>query len=291
MKEIVVISGKGGTGKTSITAAFAMLGGKDLVVADCDVDASNMHLLLKPDFYKKEDFYSGQLAVIDTKKCTNCGKCAAVCRFYAISVIEGEFIVDPIKCEGCGYCSRVCPAGAISNIQPKAGQWYVSEIKNGSVMVHAKLGIGADNSGKLVAKVKNEARRIAANENKDLVLVDGAPGIGCAVVSSLSGAHLVVLVTEPTVSGMHDLRRVYELVQNFKIQAACLINKHDLNPEITKQIKAFIKKKGIIQLVGLPYTPSFTLAMLEGNTIVEDVNSELTSMLTESWSKILNSIK
>jgi MinD superfamily P-loop ATPase len=290
MREIVVISGKGGTGKTSISAAFTMLGGKDLVVADCDVDAADMHLLLQPDFHTSGDFYSGQLAEIDTLKCTDCGKCADVCRFNAISVIDGNFTVNPLKCEGCGYCSRVCPSGAILNIQPKVGQWYVSEIKNGTTMVHAKLGIGADNSGKLVAKVKNEARRVAAESSKTLILVDGAPGIGCPVVSSLSGAALVVLVTEPTVSGLHDLKRVYQLVKKFKINAACIINKHDLNPDITKQINDFMKEEGILQLCKLPYSPSFTRAMIQGKTIIEYDDVEIKASLVESWDTIISSL-
>ncbi len=290
MKEIVVISGKGGTGKTSISAAFAMLGGNDLIVADCDVDAADMHLLLKPDFNTKVDFYSGQLAVIDSEKCTDCGKCAAVCRFNAISVIDGNFTVNPIKCEGCGYCSRICPVEAISNIQPKAGQWYESEIKNGSTMVHARLGIGADNSGKLVAKVKNEARRVAAERSKEMILVDGAPGIGCPVVSSLSGAALVVLVTEPSVSGFHDLKRVYQLVKKFKIKAACIINKHDLNLDVSKQIHDFVKEEGILQLSNLPYSPSFTRAMIQGQTIIEYDAAEIKASLVDSWEKILKSL-
>ena len=171
MKEIVVISGKGGTGKTSITASFAFLGGKDIIVADCDVDAADMHLLMQPDFGKSEDFYSGELATINQDECTQCGICADVCRFNAIPVIDDLYIVDPLECEGCGYCARVCPAHAITNERLNAGEWYISNIKGGSTMVHARLGIGADNSGKLVAKVKNEARKIAKENNKDLIII------------------------------------------------------------------------------------------------------------------------
>ena len=158
MKEIVVISGKGGTGKTSITASFTYLGGKDVVVADCDVDAADMHLLMKPDFARSEDFYSGELAYIHQDECNQCGICADVCRFNAIPVVNGKFIVDPLSCEGCGYCARVCPTEAITNEVVNVGRLYVSDIKTGSTMVHARLGIGADNSGKLVARVKNEAK-------------------------------------------------------------------------------------------------------------------------------------
>ena len=158
MKEIVIISGKGGTGKTSITASFAVLGGNNVVVADCDVDAADMHLLMQPDFAQPEDFYSGELAVIDQDKCTQCGECADVCRYGAISVIDGQYIVDALSCEGCGYCARICPTEAITNVELMVGKWYVSTVKTGGIMVHAKLGVGADNSGKLVAKVKNDAK-------------------------------------------------------------------------------------------------------------------------------------
>ena len=213
MKEIVVISGKGGTGKTSITASFAYLGGKDVVVADCDVDAADMHLLLEPDFKIRKIFIAANWLYINQDECIRCGKCAEICRFNAIPNINNQYIIDPLNCEGCGYCARICPTNAIINESRNVGKWYISDIKTGSIMVHAKLGIGADNSGKLVAKVKNEAKQIAEEKNKEIVIVDGSPGIGCPVVSSLSGANFVVLVTEPSVSGLHDLKRVYELVQ------------------------------------------------------------------------------
>lgn len=185
MKEIVVISGKGGTGKTSVAASFAVLGGKEVIVADCDVDAADMHLLMQPDFAKSEDFFSGELAQINQEECIQCGKCADVCRFNAIPVIDGKYLIDALSCEGCGYCARVCPTEAISNHELNVGKWYVSKIKTGSTMVHARLGIGADNSGKLVAKVKNEARQVALENNRKYILVDGSPGVGCPVVSSL----------------------------------------------------------------------------------------------------------
>ena len=210
MKEIVVISGKGGTGKTSITASLAYLGGKDLIVADCDVDAADMHLLMAPDFGQSEDFYSGELASIDPDACVQCGKCRGICRFDAISVIDNHYIVDSLGCEGCGYCARICPVEAITNLKPAVGEVFVSQIRTGSTMVHARLNIGADNSGKLVAKVKKDAKILAESQKKTAVLVDGSPGLGCPVVSSLSGASFVVLVTESTVSGIHDLKRVYE---------------------------------------------------------------------------------
>ena len=286
MKEIVIISGKGGTGKTSITASFAVLGGNNVVVADCDVDAADMHLLMQPDFALQEDFYSGELAVIDQDKCSQCGDCANVCRYDAIPIIDGEYIVDALSCEGCGYCARICPTEAITNIDLMVGKWYVSTVKTGGVMVHAKLGIGADNSGKLVAKVKNESKQIATATNKEYIIVDGSPGIGCPVVSSISGANFVVLVTESSVSGLHDLKRVYELVKKFKIKAGCIINKADINNEVSGEIEKFLKIENIAHISSLPYDETFTEAMTEGKTIVEDDKSKLYNSIVESWKKV-----
>ncbi len=286
MKEIVVISGKGGTGKTSITASFAYLGGKEVIVADCDVDAADMHLLLQPDFSSDQDFYSGLLAKIDPVKCTNCGLCVDVCRFDAIPVINGQHTIDELGCEGCGYCPRVCPEDAIAMEDQNVGKWFISRIKTGTQMVHARLGVGAENSGKLVAQVKNEAKRLAGETGKKYVLVDGSPGVGCPVVSSLSGASFVVLVTEPTVSGLHDLKRVYELVKKFSIRAGCIINKADLNDSVSKQIEQFLGKEDIVHIASLPYDESFTKAMTEGQTIVEYGQNHLAEILEESWEKV-----
>jgi len=286
MKEIVVISGKGGTGKTSLTASFAYIGGKEVVVADCDVDAADMHLLLKPDFAKSEDFYSGEKATINQDIWIHCGKCTDICRFNAIKIIENEYFIDPIDCEGCGYCARVCPANAIANKEQNVGKWYISEIKTGSMMVHARLGIGADNSGKLVAKVKTEAKVLAKNLNKEFVLIDGAPGIGCPVISSLSGASFVVLVTEPTVSGIHDLKRVYELVKKFKIKAGCIINKADLNPQIAREIRDFLEEEKIKLILEMPYNESFTTAVTNGQTIFEYDHGNIKTILYKSWERI-----
>ena len=286
MKEIVVISGKGGTGKTSVTASFAVLGGEDVVVADCDVDAADMHLLMQPDFAQSEDFYSGELAHIHQDECIQCRKCADVCRFDAISVIDGKYIVDSLNCEGCGYCARVCPTDAITNHDLKVGKWYVSKIKTGSTMVHANLGIGADNSGKLVAKVKNEAKQLAVEAKKKFIIVDGSPGLGCPVVSSLSGANFVVLVTEPTVSGLHDLERVVKLVKKFNIEAGCIINKSDLNLKVSGKIEDFLKIQDISLLAKLPYNESFTKAMTNGKTIIEYSETEISDLISQSWDKI-----
>ncbi|MGB9755365.1 MAG: ATP-binding protein [Desulfurella sp.] len=286
MKEIVVISGKGGTGKTSITASLAVLAGKDIVVADCDVDAADMHLLLKPDFAYVEDFYSGQLAIIHQDSCIACGKCMEVCRFDAVLFYNNSYSIDPISCEGCGYCSKVCPVDAIENLPRLSGKWFISSIKTGSKMVHARLDIGADNSGKLVAKVKNEAKALAEKENKAFIIVDGSPGIGCPVVSSLSGANFVILVVEPTVSGLHDLKRVYQVVKKFNIKAGCIINKADLNRQKTNEIKDYLNDEKIMHLCNLPYNEYFTKAMVNGMTIVEYHQGELQQIINSTWEKI-----
>ena len=286
MKEIVVISGKGGTGKTSITASFAVLGGKDVVIADCDVDAADMHILLQPENAKSEDFYSGELAVIDQDICTQCGKCFDVCRFDAIDVTKGIHTVNELSCEGCGYCARVCPVDAITNIPLNVGKWHIANTRFNQPFVHAKLGIGADNSGKLVAHVKNIAKEIADEYERPYVLVDGSPGVGCPVVSSLSGANFVVLVTEPTVSGLHDLKRVYELVKKFHIKAGCIINKSDLNSDKTNEIIKFLEEENIVHLANLPYDENFTKAMTDCKTVVELNDNKLKDILTQTWNKI-----
>lgn len=293
MKEIVVISGKGGTGKTSIAASFAYLGGDSIVVADCDVDAADMHLLLKPDFKKVEDFYSGELAIIDQDKCIKCGKCKDICRFNAIPIIEDKFIVEELNCEGCGYCARICPTLAITMEEQNIGKYFISNTKAENIMVHAKLGIGSENSGKLVAKVKSGAKKIARETDKGIIVVDGSPGIGCPVVSSLSGANFVVIVTESSMSALHDLKRVYKLVKKFNIRAGCIINKFDINLRITNKIEEFLKKENIIKISNIPYDESFTKAMTEGQTIVEfnESNLLLKDILIDSWEKIKQIIK
>jgi len=292
MREIVIISGKGGTGKTSISASFAYLEGSNAVVADCDVDAANMHLLLDADFSSKEDFFSGELAVIDEGKCKNSGKCKEVCRFDAIEQKDGQYIVDAISCEGCWYCSRVCPNNAITMVKQKAGDLFVSNIKNGSTMVHAKLGFAAENSGKLVAKVKQEAKILALKSDKEFVITDGSPGIGCPVISSLSGANLVVLVTEATVSGLHDLKRVVKLLKTFSLQAVCIINKYDLNANMADEIEEYLVEENIKVIAKLPYDETFTQALTDAKPIVEyNDKSQLSIMIQKSWKEIKEIIR
>ena len=248
-----------------------------------------MHLLMAPDFAQTEPFRSGQLSVIDPETCIACGRCLEVCHFDAVSQGADSYTIDPIACEGCGYCARVCPVQAISNEFPEVGNMYISHIRTGATMVHARLGIGADNSGKLVARVKETARRLAQEQNKQAVIVDGSPGIGCPVVSSLSGAHYVVLVTEPTVSGFHDLKRVYELVHTFHIKAGCIINKADLNSSVLGELKAYLRKEDIEVLGEIPYDEEFTAAMTQGKTVIEH-SQAIGTIISESWKNITRNV-
>ncbi len=291
-KEIVVISGKGGTGKTSISASLAYLAKDEAIIADCDVDAANMHLLLKADFKYKEEFFSGEAALIDEDVCINCGKCKEVCRFDAINVIDNQHRVDNISCEGCRYCYHVCPTGAIEMKEQKAGDLFISGIKTGSKMVHAKLGFGAENSGKLVAKVKTTAKELAKKEGKRYIIVDGSPGIGCPVISSLSGANLVVIVTEATVSGLHDLKRVLKLTKSFSLKSVCIINKYDLNEKVSNQIEKFLSKENIEVIAKLPYDETFAKALSEAKVIVEyDENSKISKILKNVYKNLQKELK
>lgn len=287
MREIVVISGKGGTGKSSLSASFAYLEKNNALINDCDVDAANLHLLLDADFEESEEFFSGKLAVIDEEECLSCGACLRGCKFDAITKEDKKFVVDAILCEGCGYCSRICPTDAISMEEQKAGDLYVSNIKTGSKLVHAKLGFGAENSGKLVSKVKKEGKILALKENREFVITDGSPGIGCPVISSLSGANLVVIVTEASNSGFHDLQRVVELVKSFELDAVCIINKYDLNNELSERIEQYLRRKKIKVVSKLPYDEVFSEALVRSQSLVEfDKDSELSKLINESWNEI-----
>ncbi len=287
MQEIVIISGKGGTGKTSLVAAFAQLSKTELVVADCDVDAADLYLLMHPDFRLEQAFLSGEKAQLDQNGCDQCGLCQAACRFEAIELRAEQYTINALDCEGCGYCARVCPTGAISMVEQKAGDWYRSTTRFGGAMVHARLGIAAENSGKLVSLVKNEARKLAQRKGLETILVDGSPGIGCPVISSLSGADLAILVTEPTISGFHDLKRVRRLVEKFHIRIGCIINKFDLNPEITDQIQDWLDRESISLVARLPYSDVFTEAMTRGQTAIEYSNGTLSQSIRNSWDAIL----
>ncbi|MDX9710821.1 MAG: ATP-binding protein [Trichloromonas sp.] len=271
MKELVIISGKGGTGKTSVTASFAVLAEK-AVLADCDVDAADLHLVLKPDVRERHDFRSGHEAVIRAADCTGCGVCLDLCRFDAVRRHDTEAgsrcVIDPVACEGCGVCVRFCPTQAIDFPERLCGEWMVSDTRCGP-MVHARLGVAAENSGKLVATVRQEARRIAEEQGRNLVIVDGPPGIGCPVIASLSGAAQVLVVTEPTVSGEHDLARVLKLAAHFGIPAAICVNKWDLNPEMTERIEKQARTLGATVAGRIRYDRAVTQAQIKERAVVE----------------------
>lgn len=281
-KELVIISGKGGTGKTSIVSSFATLA-ENKIMVDCDVDAADLHLILKPEILKTTEFYSGKTAEIIQDKCIKCGRCIEVCRFDAIS---NNFIVNEIGCEGCGTCFYQCPTNAIKFEQTKSGEWFESNTRFGK-LVHAKLGIAEENSGKLVSEIRNYARLLAHREGQDLIIVDGSPGIGCPVIASISGASLVVVVTEPTLSGLHDAERVLKLAKHFNAPACMCINKCDINPDMANKIEDFCKTEHI-EIVGkIPYSKDFTSAMIKEQSLIEfSPESEISKEIKSMWSKL-----
>ena len=266
--ELVVCSGKGGTGKTSVVASFAALAGK-LVLADCDVDAADLHLVLEPDVKRRERFIAGHVAVVDPTLCNGCQVCEDVCRFDAIRLqADGAAAVDPVNCEGCGVCVHFCPRGAIEFPDRDCGEWFVSETRCGP-MIHARLGTGAENSGKLVNLVREKARDAAEQRELDLVLVDGPPGIGCPVISAISGADLLLVVAEPTVSGRHDMERLIALAKHFRLPAAVCVNKSDLDRETAEGIAAWCGEQQVPVLGEIPYDIAVTKAQLDGVSVVE----------------------
>ena len=267
MKELVIISGKGGTGKTSVTASFAVLADRP-VVCDCDVDAADLHLVLEPTIRERHEFESGHEAVIRQSDCTGCGICQDLCRFGAISSTVDMFSIDSISCDGCGVCVRFCPEGAIDFSQRRCGEWFVSDTRCGP-MVHARLGVAAENSGKLVSTVRREAKHLAEEENLNMVIVDGPPGIGCPVIASLTGASQILVVTEPTVSGEHDLERVLSLARHFQIPAAICVNKFDINEEMTKRIEDRAVSAGATIAGRIRYDASVTRAQIQKKAVVE----------------------
>ncbi len=291
MKELVVISGKGGTGKTSLVASFAALA-KRAVLADCDVDAADLYLILKPHIQQREAFYGGKVAVIQPDQCTGCGLCMEKCRFGAITEHESPsdenqlvYSVDPIACEGCGVCYYICPEDAISLVETKAGEWFISETRYGP-MVYAKLGIAAENSGKLVTVVRTNARRIANEQELDFIIVDGSPGTGCPVISSITGADLVLVVTEPTMSGHHDLTRVVDLTTHFKIPTLVCVNKWDINPSVCLAIQDWSEQHGVEVAGRIRYDNTVTKAQIAGKSIVEFGNGRISSEIKTLWRRI-----
>jgi MinD superfamily P-loop ATPase len=281
MKQLLIISGKGGTGKTVLTASFAALA-RNKVMVDCDVDASDLHLLLDPEIKEAHIFKSGLSAVIDRKKCTQCGKCREVCRFDAI---DEDLNIDRISCEGCAFCSHACPEDAIEMTETVSGEWFISETRFGP-FVHAKLGIAEENSGKLVSLVKQKAKEIASHYGFDQIIIDGAPGIGCPVIASLSGASCALIVTEPSISGLHDAVRVMDVARHFDVPVKVIINKYDLNPEMTDKIEEYCKDRDVRILGKIGFDDAVVRAMVAGKTVVEYGNGKIKKSIEEIWSKI-----
>jgi len=285
MKELVIISGKGGTGKTSITAAFASMA-SNCLLCDSDVDAADLHLLLNPQPYSTNDFIGGSIAVIRQGDCSGCATCLELCRFDAIS---DTFEIDPVSCEGCGVCADFCPEKAIDFPKQKCGQWFLSESRMGP-MVHARLGIAEENSGKLVSVIRQQARMMAEQQDRDLIITDGPPGVGCPVIASITGATVLLIVVEPSLSSLHDMRRVAQLGDHFNIPQMLCINKYDINQEISAAIKLEAEQRNI-EVVGLiPFDPVFTHSMVAGQNIVEYGKSpRLVEILFSIWGKIIKS--
>jgi len=280
MKEVVVLSGKGGTGKTTIVASFAALA-RNKVLADCDVDAANLHLVLQPTTKENTEFWSGRTAVIDKRRCTRCGVCEVVCRYEAIK----NFKVDPIACEGCGFCFQVCPEDTITMKENLSGRWFISDTRYGP-MVHARLGIAQENSGRLVTVVRQNAKLIGQKQGIDHIISDGPTGIGCPVISALSGANLVLLVTEPTLSGMHDLDRIIGVCHHFGIPALVCINKYDLNEENTHQIESYCSDRGIEVVSRITFDNVVIEALVQGIPVVEYSENKVAKEIGELWQSI-----
>ena len=290
-KELVVISGKGGTGKTSIVACFAWLA-KKAAIADCDVDAADLHLILEPTVVKREKFSGGSRARIMPGHCTACGKCEELCRFDAIyfdgpgnGKVDKTYRVDPIACEGCGVCAWFCAENAIEFGPAVNGEWFISDTRCGP-MVHAKLGVAEENSGKLVSLVRTQAKKIAEDRKLDVVLIDGAPGIGCSVIASITGADLVLVVTEPTLSGMHDLARVAELTRHFDIPTLVCVNKWDLNPDVASQIEQQALRRGLQVTSKVRYDQVVTEAQIRRLSLVEYAVNGVADEIRRLWADV-----
>lgn len=285
IREIVIVSGKGGTGKTSLTAAFAALA-KNSILCDADVDAADLHLLMQPEVKEQTDFMGGSKAVIDPDLCTGCGTCRTLCRFDAIS---DRYEVDPIRCEGCGVCVDFCPEQAIGFPVQRCGEWYVSATRFGP-MVHARLGIAEENSGRLVSLIRTETKKRAEERGLDLILTDGPPGIGCPVIAAIGGATALVIVVEPTVSGIHDMERVVDLAAHFRVPGMVIVNKFDLNVGMTEAIEQLAEKRNILVLGRVPFDPVFTRSMVQGQTLFEYGEETPTRrVVRDIWAKIVSS--
>jgi len=290
MKQLVVISGKGGTGKTILTASFAALA-RNKVMVDSDVDAANLYLLLHPEIKETYSFSGGKKALLFPEKCTMCANCVEACRFDAISENEeGKILIDTISCEGCGVCSFVCPEESIEMTSSISGEWFVSKTKYGP-FVHAKLGIGEENSGKLVTEIRKKSTEIAVEKSLDYVIIDGSPGIGCPVIASLTGTDIAIVITEPSLSGIHDMERVIQMADHFKIKTACCINKFDLNEKNSNHIENWCKKKSIPFLGKISYDEEVTNSMLQGIPLIEYTDHSVSGEIKNIWEKLILLLK
>ena len=285
MKELVIISGKGGTGKTSLTASLAALAGNKVVV-DCDVDAADLHILMNPAIQKKENFVAGKVAVNNSEMCLQCGDCVLYCRFDAIG---DYYVVNPVSCEGCGLCERFCPHEAMEMVSRTSGEWYLSDTRFGPLL-HARLFPAEGNSGKLVTLLRQEGRRLAEEKGLDLLLVDGSPGVGCPVIASLAGARAVLVVTEPTVSAVHDMKRVVDLTGHFRMKTLMCINRCDLNRENVKAIEEFCESRSIPVLGKIPYDGDFTKSQVAGKTLIEYSDGEAARAVRKMWEDLSRTV-
>jgi MinD superfamily P-loop ATPase len=284
MTELVVISGKGGTGKTTVVAALAALA-QDVVIADCDVDAADLHLLLRPEVGESIPYEGSEKAGIDERLCTSCGMCLATCRFDAVIPTDECFRIDPLSCEGCGACAFVCPAGAIQLKRQLSGWIHVSRSRFGP-FVHGELRPGEEASGKLVTQVKMRARELARQEQATLLIVDGAPGIGCPVIASLSGAHGALVVTEPSRSALHDLERVVEVARQFRAKIFLAVNKADLAEELAETIEAYAREEAIPVLARIPYDEGVVEAQVVGRPVVEYTDGAAARAIRAVWERL-----
>ena len=286
MKRVLFLSGKGGTGKTSLAGAFASLM-REKVLADCDVDAANLHLLLDPSVVAEGDYEGSSAAMRDARRCTACGRCREACRFQAI---DEAFEIDPYLCEGCGACAYVCPEGAIALSPQVSGHWIQAETRLGP-LASAELVPGEETSGKLVSHVKEKAQELAASKHIERVVVDGAPGIGCPVIASVTGVDVVILVTEPSLSGLHDLERALGVVRHFKVPAYLVINKADLSSELASQTRAFAKESALPVLGEIPFDPAVTRAMIAGRSVVEDGDGPANDAFRRIYERFKEAVK
>ncbi|MBD3414097.1 MAG: P-loop NTPase [Candidatus Aminicenantes bacterium] len=289
-KQLVMISGKGGTGKTILSACFAHLA-ENKIMVDCDVDAANLHILLDAQVKETHLFSGGKEARLIPEKCTGCLECVDICRFDAIHENrEGKIFIDPLSCEGCAVCSHICPLDAIAMDPAESGEWFVSETKYGP-FVHAKLGAGEENSGKLITEIRKKSTVLAEQNKSDLVIVDGPPGIGCPVIASLTGADLALVVTEPTPSGIHDMKRVIQTAQHFHTDVACIINKYDLNQKNTSELETWCQKEHISLAGKIPFDLKIFNSMVQGIPHTETSSSPASKEIQRIWQSVFKQLK